>query len=277
MAQIKLIAIDLDGTLLTDDKQLPPENAAAIQAAIEHNVKVVICTGRPLVGVKDLLSQLPNGNDDEFMIVNNGVVTHRLPSLEIVAETNLPTGVREELYNIYKHYRHTSIQMTGTDLHHFYVVETEQPSSIIREDAAMLKIDITLLSIEKFMRKEGIYKSIFYGLPEDLDQMENDLPAYYNELASIVRSQPYILEFLPKGVNKATGLKALAAYLNIRPEETMAIGDEMNDYEMLEYAGVGVATANAHPKILELADFVTLSNNKAGVAHAIQEYVTGPL
>jgi len=111
------------------------------------------------------------------------------------------------------------------------------------------------------------------GKPDKLEHLEKELVSYYNGKVSIYRSEPFFLEILPPGVDKAKCLQSLALRLGIRREEVMACGDGFNDVGMIQYAGLGVAMANAQQVVKDKADFVTLSNEEDGVAAAVERFV----
>lgn len=111
------------------------------------------------------------------------------------------------------------------------------------------------------------------GEPHVLDGIRERLSESLLTHYSPVRSQPIIAEFLVKGVSKASGLKALTKHLGLEAANVMAIGDEMNDLEMIKWAGLGVAMGNAVEAIKAVADAVTTHNDEAGVAHAIERYI----
>ena len=273
---IQLVAIDLDGTLLRDDKSLSQENVDAIKEAIEQGVQVVICTGRTLPSIRYLSKQLPQGDGDEYLILQNGAVIHQLPDLNIVHETILTEGDRQAIYDIFKEYRSEEVQMVAFDPDKLYLVDDETANPTVVQDAKTLSTDITLAKFEEVLNLETLYKIVVFGGVEFIDDYLEKIPNELYEQVHIVRSLPVAIEFIPKLANKANGLNALIQLLDIKAEDIMTIGDELNDYEMVKMAGLGVAMENGHPEVKRVADELTLTNNENGVAHAIRKFVTQP-
>ena len=273
---IQLVAIDLDGTLLRDDKSLSQENVDAIKEAIEQGVQVVICTGRTLPSIQYLSKQLPQGDGDEYLILQNGAVIHQLPDLNIVHETVLTEGDRQAIYDVFKEYRSEEVQMVAFDPDKLYLVDDETANPTVVQDAKTLSTDITLAKFEEVLNLETLYKIVVFGGVEFIDDYLEKIPNELYEQVHIVRSLPVAIEFIPKLANKANGLNALIQLLDIKAEDIMTIGDELNDYEMVKMAGLGVAMENGHPEVKRVADELTLTNNENGVAHAIRKFVTQP-
>ncbi len=273
---IQLVAIDLDGTLLRDDKSLSQENVDAIKEAIEQGVQVVICTGRTLPSIQYLSKQLPQGHGDEYLILQNGAVIHQLPDLNIVHETILTESDRQAIYDVFKEYRSEEVQMVAFDPDKLYLVDDETANPTVVQDAKTLSTDITLAKFEEVLNLEILYKIVIFGGVEFIDDYLEKIPNDLYEQVHIVRSLPVAIEFIPKLANKANGLNALIQQLDIKAENIMTIGDELNDYEMVKMAGLGVAMENGHPEVKRVADELTLTNNENGVAHAIRKFVTQP-
>ncbi|MCW6663029.1 Cof-type HAD-IIB family hydrolase [Aerococcaceae bacterium NML190073] len=273
MGQIKLVAIDLDGTFLTDEKSITEENKRALQAAIAHGIKIVICTGRTLPGVRRFLQQLPFFEEGDYIILQNGAATHALPGLEIVAQQTVSTTSRAQAWDILQAFRNQGVQLVAFNQDDMFLVDETQPSEIVQKDAETLDTAIKPVSCEQFLAGEDLNKMMVLGSPEVLDKLEQAIPTEFHQLVNVVRSQAIIVEFLPKGVNKRSALESLVNQLGLEAHNVMAIGDQLNDIEMLEYAGLSVAMANAVPKVRTVADVVTKSNNESGVAHIIQQKV----
>lgn len=267
---IKLIAIDMDGTLLNSKKELPEENIEALQKAVQAGVKVVLCTGRPLVGVKPFIDQL-GLTDDDYIIVNNGCSTHKIKDLELVADRHLTSDEIRYLYDLQKD--HPGVQLTAFDRDHYFVV-AEEALPIIQWDASLVFTEPICVTLEELLSRDTVYfEAMIVGEAEHLDPFQAQYEAQLAERFSTVRSQHYIFETLPQGATKASALAELAEQLGYSPEEVMALGDANNDLEMLAYAGHSVAMGNSEPHIKQAARYVTGTNDEAGVAQAVKAYV----
>ena len=231
---IKLIAIDMDGTLLLPDHTISPAVKNAIAAARARGVNVVLTTGRPYAGVHNYLKELHMEQPGDYCITYNGALVQKAADGSTVAQTALS-------YDDYRFLEKLSREVGS----HFHAMDP---------NTQFLKV----MMIDE---------------PAILDQAIARIPQEVKEKYTVLKSAPYFLEILDKRVNKGTGVKSLADVLGIKPEEIMAIGDQENDIAMIEYAGVGVAMDNAIPSVKEVANFVTKSNLEDGVAFAIEKYV----
>ena len=267
---IKLIALDMDGTLLTEEKKIPQAHIDAIHQAIQAGVKLVLCTGRPLVGVKPYYQELGLENENEYVIVDNGCAIHQTSDWQVVDWQELKPDDIRYLYSLAEQ---SQVQLTLFDEEHYFVVG-EKASKIVTDDAALVFTTPTEISLEETCSgKHRMFQAMFLAQPDELDTFEKQFASQICQHFSGVRSQPVIYEAMPKGTTKATALKELAQRLDINPQEIMAIGDANNDIEMLEFAGLGVAMGNSGDYVKKLADYVTDSNDENGVATAIEKLI----
>lgn len=268
---IKLIAIDMDGTLLNSKKEIPKQNQVAIQAAAEKGVKIVICTGRAQSGVVPFYEELGLSAKEEYAILNNGCSIHQTSDWSLVDYAYLEASDIAFLADKVKAY--PQVQLVLTEKEDFLVVD-EEPSELVRYDASLVFAEPVSISSQKSQQADKlVFQAMFMGDPEAIDAFQAQEEATLAERFSVVRSQPYIFEVMPKGVTKASGLKKLAEHLSIAPSEIMALGDAGNDAEMLAYAGLSVAMGNATPAIKALATVETADHDQAGVGLAIEKYV----
>lgn len=270
---IKLIAIDLDGTFLTDDKRVLEENVQALHQVIEKGVHVVICTGRTLPGVRRFIEPMGLSQHEGYIILNNGAETHHLPNFEIQTAIYQSRASREALIKFFRETRFNDLQLVGFDLDSYYLIDDTVPTHYVEADAETLASVIKPISGEAFIAMDDIFEMMVLGAKEDLDKWTLSFTEEITQHFDYVRSQPVIIEFLSPNTNKATALKSLCDDLSITSEEVMALGDEQNDIEMLKWARHSVAMGNASDAIKELARYTTVSNNEAGVAKALHKMI----
>ena len=154
----------------------------------------------------------------------------------------------------------------------FYVVGNEVPD-LVAYDAGTVYMVAEAKSLEEiFAEGQVIFEAMYMAESKPLDDFQNAMEESLSQHYSTVRSQDYIFEIMPQGATKASGLKHLAEKLGIDPEQIMALGDAANDIEMLEFVGQSVAMGNASDDIKSLSKYVTLTNDQAGVAHAIRTW-----
>lgn len=268
---IKLIAIDMDGTLLNEKKHIDKAQKEAIHEAVEAGIKIVLCTGRPLYGILPFYEELGLSELDSegYVILNNGCSIHKTKDWELIDQVNFTSDDIEYLYKFSESYDINFTLVNDT----YYFNIGRKPTDELIKDAGFVFSDITDISLEEAKSgKHKIMKIMFLGNPEIMADFQKENENILKDKYSSVLSQPYVYEILPKGNNKGTGLKKLAKKLGIKQEEIMAIGDGNNDIEMFEYANYSVAMENGTELAKKAAKYQTDSNENDGVAKAIRKY-----
>ncbi|WP_313630775.1 Cof-type HAD-IIB family hydrolase [Enterococcus devriesei] len=265
---IKLIAIDLDGTLLTDAKTISDTNKAALAQAKAQGVKIVICTGRPLIAIKDYLAELNLLDADDYSITFNGGLIQTNTG-EILGKTAMDLADVKHIYQLFVELN-LPTDVLSDALSFQLASSTDHPSLYPTMNKALTYVTKTVEVLEE----NALYNKVVAATEVDyLDQQIALIPAEEYERFEIFKTRPNLLEFMPKGVTKAFGLSVLGERLGIAANEMMALGDEANDLSMITYAGVGVAMENATDGVKSAANFVTGTNQADGVAQAIQKFV----
>lgn len=268
-SMIKLIAIDMDGTLLNSQKEIPEENIKAIQEAAAAGIKIVLCTGRPRSGILPHFEKL-GLSEEEYIIMNNGCSTYETKNWKLLQYESLSRSEMEELLQACEDFPEVALTLTGEKT--YYVVGDEVPE-LVAYDASTVFTEAKARSLEEiFAEGQVIFQAMYMADTEPLDAFQNAVQDRLDQSYSTVRSQEYIFEIMPQGATKASGLKHLAEKLGIAPDQIMALGDAANDLEMLQFVGQSVAMGNASDDIKELCKYVTLTNDEAGVAHAIRTW-----
>lgn len=268
---IKLIAIDMDGTLLNEKKHIDKAQKEAIHEAVEAGIKIVLCTGRPLYGILPFYEELGLSELDSegYVILNNGCSIHKTKDWKLIDQVNFTSDDIEYLYKFSESYDINFTLVNDT----YYFNIGRKPTDELIKDAGFVFSDITDISLEEAKSgKHKIMKIMFLGNPEIMADFQKENENILKNKYSSVLSQPYVYEILPKGNNKGTGLKKLAKKLGIKQEEIMAIGDGNNDIEMFEYANYSVAMENGTELAKKAAKYQTDSNENDGVAKAIRKY-----
>ncbi|MBP1968577.1 Cof subfamily protein (haloacid dehalogenase superfamily) [Virgibacillus natechei] len=265
----KLVAIDIDGTLLNSRNEITKEVNDAIQAAKENGVSVVLCTGRPIFGINPFIEELKLNNEADFAITFNGALVQNTYTEEVVSQNNLTYQDLKALYELSK-----EIQ---SPMHYFDIKHMYNPNKTINlytiYKAFANQIPIHYRPMNETPADIVIPKAMFVDEPERLDKIIETIPDSFKEKYMMIKSTPFYLEILHPIVSKGRAIKQLAEKLSIKREEIISIGDGENDLSMIEYAGCGVAMNNATPSVKEAADFQTLSNDENGVAYAIEQLI----
>lgn len=270
----RLIAADLDETLLDSGHHVPERVRAAISAARELGARFVPATGRPFASVAGTLDEL--GLSDmpgEYVLSFNGGVITENSRPEPLTSCGLDARRAAELY---------AFGARRGFCMHLYTLDHVYVSNYLPEERAYIGGRMNIVETDEkdlgFLDRTGerVVKLLFMSLDMDLLRSTADELAGLGltEGLEVVYSSNRYLEFNAPGINKGAGLLELARMLGIPPEETMAIGDSSNDIPMIHAAGLGVAVANATDEARAAADYVCRDNNDAGgVAEAIEKFV----
>lgn len=243
MSNIKMIALDMDGTLLNDDGVVSPYTKRVIRQALEKKIHVVLSTGRPLAMCTSFIEELALPS---YVITANGAEIWTVDE-QLVERHTIET---EKIETLWKKGRKMNVHTWLLASGHIFV------DDLVPEDFSAyewLKIGYGKLSEQE---KQTI-----------LQKLSNDKTI---EISNSSRSN---IEVTKKGVHKARAIQTVCERLNVRLEDVMSVGDSLNDVSMIEQAGIGVAVLNAQRKVMEVADFITTSNNEDGVARAIEKFV----
>ena len=263
MTDFRLVAIDLDGTLLRNDLQISPRAKRAIRQVRELGVEVTLCTGRmyasALPYAREIGLELP-------LVTYNGALVN--------------TGTGQVITKAFaQKYAGNNCQSKEYDL----------PVNVYHDDrlfveritpegrAYMEKSRIPVQEVGDLSRwlEQDPLKVLVMGEREKLDRLAEDWVREWGDAVYITKSWPTYLEFLHPEATKGLGLQALARHLHVEQEQVMGIGDSYNDLEMFKYAGFSVVMGNAEPAVKEAADYVTLTNDDDGVAEALEKFIIG--
>jgi len=264
----KIIALDMDGTLLNSDKIITEKTKIALQAARTKGVKVVLASGRPIDGLRKYLKELDLVDKDEYVLSYNGSLVQETKGDAIIHESGLKGSDLHYIYSL--------SSKLGVNIHAFSGEDgliTPKISKYTEVEAELNGIDIKIVDFEKVHVNENIIKIMLIDDVEILDAALAKLPKEVFERYNVVKSTPYFLEIINKEGNKGQGLKALAKHLNVKREEIIAVGDAGNDIDMIKYAGLGVAMGNATDEVKDLADYQTSSNNEDGIAEIVEKFI----
>lgn len=272
---IKLIATDLDGTLLDDKKQVPERNMQALKACAAAGIEIVLATGRTVQGIPEELKSLPG---TRYVITTNGAVVADLKKDCTIDSCRMSAAKAAEVMQLaadssYDIMYDAYIDGQGFTMEPFFsnllqYVESEGMADLVRK--TRLVIPDTIEHVVKQGRDVDKI-NLFFANMDEKEKFRLELKAVEGILVS--SSIPNNLEINAQGADKGGALIRLAAYLNIEAAETMAFGDGENDLSMMEKAGVGVAMENGEASVRKAADYVTLTNEEAGVAAAIEKFI----
>lgn len=265
----KLLVLDVDGTLLNDEREISKRTLAALLKVQQMGVRIVLASGRPTYGLMPLAKTLELGNYGGFVLSYNGCQIIKAQNGEILFERRinpemlpyLEKKARKNGFAIFTYHDDTLI----TDSPDNEYIKNEallNNLKIIREDEFSTAIDFAPCKCMLVSDKE----KALIGLEQHWEKrLAGTLDAF--------RSEPYFLEVVPCGVNKANTLGALLEHLGVTREEVIAVGDGVYDVTMLQLAGMGVAMGHSQDSVKVCADYVTASNEEDGVALAVEKLI----
>jgi len=264
----RMIALDIDGTLTNSAKEIPAPTLQALLDIQEKGCKVVLASGRPTPGMKHLARMLRLDKYGSYILSYNGGEITECRTNRVIYRKTLPREIVPEIFAFAKA-NHVGLLtytddciITGTRIDRFMENESKingLPIKYVPDFAQYIDFDIN--------------KCLLTAEPGYLAAIEIRLKELYGNTHNIYRSEPYFLEFMPQNIDKAYGLNILLSNIGITREQLITCGDGFNDITMIEYAGLGVAMANAQEQVKTAADYITASNDNNGILHVIEKFI----
>lgn len=270
---IKLIALDLDGTTLNDDRVISEANRKALEEAIDRGVNVVIATGRTYSALPEDVFRI---RGIQYVLTSNGAIITDLREKKVIYENCIASSAVEEAVALLKQYDfmveafteghayidksfYDHIKQTGLSFRHVdYVLTTREPIAGLFDFILEHKEHIENINVNfEDQRDRARMRQVLLGL----------------ENTTLTTSFDHNLEIGGATTSKAAALQELEHVLGVKPEEMMAIGDSPNDAAMLRLAGMPVAVGNAKDEVKAAAKYVTGTNHEDGVAQAVRKFV----
>mgnify|MGYP001028815229 CR=1 FL=1 len=268
LTNYEMIVLDLDGTLTNRDKVVTPRTKAALMKAQERGKKVVLASGRPTQGVMPLAKELRLDEYSGYILSFNGGRIINCKTGETVFARSLPVSANKKII--------------GLAEEHQVDIATYEGSRIISSnpESPYGKLESRINGMELW-KPEDMKEYVNFEVPKFLMMEDGDylamvepkVKAAMGKNFSIYRSDPFFLEVLPKGIDKAQSLERLLEVLGLTKEQMIACGDGYNDLTMIKYAGLGVAMENAVLPVRSAADYITASNNDDGVGLVVEKFM----
>lgn len=260
----KLMAVDIDGTLLNDNSELTENTRNKIKKAVERGLVFTIASGRPIQGIEGLNRQL---NLDVPYITYNGAMVVMGKSRQIIYQRNLSPEDSRDIVDLAREYNVTCMVWKDNRL---FVSEINELVNKYTQISSVVpnKID----NLEKLL-ENGVTKILWYDTAEKIAEYQSKIGQYISKNVNFHPSRPYFMEFVDVKASKAIAMEQIGNHYGIKQSQMIAVGDGFNDLSMIEYAGLGVAMANAPEEVKKRADYITLSNEEDGVAHVINKFI----
>ncbi|MDQ0253886.1 Cof subfamily protein (haloacid dehalogenase superfamily) [Evansella vedderi] len=249
----KVVFLDIDGTILNEDKQIPDSTKESVKLLQEQNINVAIATGRTPQHFQDIMAELNINSYVSFngsYVVYNGEVIYKRPLNREHLITLEKEAVKRE---------HPMVFLTEKEL-----FANKPDDDAIHESMASLKLTHPPFHAT-FHHENDIYQALLF-----VEETESAWYEQHIKQFDFVRWHEKSMDVLPPGGSKAEGIKAMLEKLNIPPKNAIAFGDGLNDLEMLEFVGCGVAMGNAVPEAKEVADMITEHVNHDGIYKGLQ-------
>ncbi len=281
---IRLVASDIDGTIVGENNCVTKENLKAIQAMKQSHIDLTICTGKPYAMVKNFCKDLQAsygifGNGNQIINLKTGKEIFRKTLSQKQIHTCVSLSKKEQLHlHLYTENEVITPKLLYMDLRNFILKDSIYHSSL----------DFKIVpDMEEYIKQKEptVFKLIISSssdllyLKKELEEKEN-LTIYQikksNQYKDKVINKEYeYLDITPSKTNKNEALAMLTRYLELSSSEVMAIGDNLNDMDMLEHSGVGVAVANAYDVVKKVATYTTKNNaENSGFAEAVYKYIS---
>ncbi|MCB7317289.1 Cof-type HAD-IIB family hydrolase [Lacrimispora sp. 210928-DFI.3.58] len=263
-----MIVLDLDGTLTNRDKMITPRTKAALMKAQEAGKIVVLASGRPTAGVQPLAEELELEKYGSYILSYNGGMITNCRTGEVVFSALLPPESNRKIIGLAEEYRVDILTYEGGDI----ITNNAECPYAIKESAIN---HLPLRQVEDMASYVNFQVPKFLMLDDGdyLVTVEPRVKAAMGKNFSVYRSEPFFLEVMPKGIDKAQSLARLLERLGMKKEEMIACGDGYNDLSMIRYAGLGVAMENAVLPVRNAADYITASNNDDGVGLVVEKFM----
>ncbi len=260
-----VVVLDLDGTLMNSQKELSARNRDVIIEFQRQGGRVVLASGRPFYGIMPVAKELEMERYGGYVLAYNGGSIFECSTWSELYRNELPQEVIVPMYEAAK--RHGAVLLAHENE---WVVSEDIEDKYVAFEAYLNKMKLRQVDnfVEYFSRP--IPKSLAVAEPQVVEALEVELKAKFEGVISIYRSEPFFLELVPLGIDKAHSLGVLLDKIGGRREDMIAFGDGFNDQSMIEFAGTGVAMSNAQEAVKQVADRVTLSNDEDGVAEYIE-------
>lgn len=267
---IRMIALDLDGTLNNDEKVITPKTREALLAVQEQGVIVVLASGRQAPGLRREAEALELSKHHGLLLSYNGGRIEDATTHEVLLDRSIDNATAVRFLRHLEKFSVSPIVDDGRA-----ILTTCAYNYKVQDESRNNNMEIEIVeNIADAVEERGIHpaKILTAAQNETLVPLMPYVREGFTDAMSFVQSAPWFYEGVPHGVSKDTSLERVTWKLGISPDEVMAFGDAQNDLGMLNFAGIGVAMGNAVPELKAAADEVTLSNNDDGIAATLEKH-----
>ncbi len=264
----KVLVLDIDGTVTNSKKEITKKTKEAILNIQKKGIIVVLASGRPTAGIKALAQKLNLAEYGGYILSYNGANIIQCETGKSIYQQVLPKDIIGDLYEAAITNSVGIISYEGDDV----IAGTEIDEYMIKE-ANLNQIQIRKVDNFSEYITFDVSKCLMTAPGDYLATVELKMNEQFGHILNIFRSEPYFLEIMPQNIDKAYSLSKLLEHLGLTKEQMICCGDGYNDLTMIQYAGLGVAMANAQEVVKNAADYITLSNDEDGIVHIIEKFI----
>lgn len=270
---IKLITIDVDGTLVTPLKRLTKKNIIQIDRARDLGVHIALASGRPFHSMERYIEKLSLMQEGHFTVCQNGSYIVDNGTKEPIAGSYQTV---EDLARLDKLMEAFDVEVSAMDDVGFYT-RHKKPSFYTKASAFINRLALTPVNYEDFPEDMDFGRFLILGSARSINEILANMPKEVTENYYAVQTAPFQIEVMNKNANKGNAVRQMAEKLGITADEIMSIGNEKNDIPMLEQTGFPVAMANSVEELKAHAKFITKSNLQSGVGYAVERLIDNSL
>jgi len=260
----KLLAADVDGTLVNDKSVFTPRTLTAIRDAVDAGVIFAVATGRPMCAAQELTSLT---SKDMPIIIFNGATVFMSKSRKVLTHEYIDFDLVKEVYEM-SIARDIALALWADD--HLWATRN---CKFVKAYRSLSDAELTIITDIEALRKQGISKIVWLDTPEVVARLQTEMNEHFGDKLNCHVSLPQVLEFVGPETSKAKALAEIGRLYGIDRSEMIAVGDGFNDISMIQYAGLGVAVDNAPAGVKNAADYITLSNNDEGEADVNEKFI----
>lgn len=264
----RMIVLDLDGTLTNGHKVITPRTKEALFELKRQGKMIVLASGRPTYGVMPLAKELGLPESGGYILSFNGGRIIDCKTGETVFAKELPVSANPGIIRMAKEHGVNILTYENDQ-----IVTAHAEDEYVKKEASVNKLDVKEVKDMEAYVQFPVVKFLMLKDGDYLATVEPKVKAALGQEYSVYRSEPYFLEVLPSGIDKAASLDRLLLRLGMSRNEMIACGDGYNDLSMIQSAGLGVAMENAVLPVKKAADYVTYSNDDDGVAHVVEKFM----
>ena len=264
----EVLVLDIDGTLTNSKKEISEKTLEAVINAQKEGIKVVIASGRPTAGIKEIAKKVKLDEYGGYVLSYNGGKITNFKTKEVIYNETLPREMIPAIYEEAVEHKVGIVTYEGND--------AIAGNGIDEYNQLEARINgIGLREVEDFPKyvRFPVNKCLLTGEPSHMAEVEQKMKERFGNFLNIYRSEDFFVEVMPQNIDKAYSLGKLLKYLGLDRSQMIACGDGFNDLSMIKYAGLGVAMANAQEVVKKAADYITLSNDEDGVAKVIYKFM----